>query len=79
MKLFGGNKDKIIKDEYSKNVEITELVLVQYNIANNDYQHDSRVLYAFVSDKSFDRLVIRWVVKVLIKLQKFRKLHHSVV
>ena len=30
------------------NLEITEVVLVHCNIFNNDYQQDSRVLYAFV-------------------------------
>ena len=27
------------------------------NLVNNDYQHDSRVLYSFVPDKSFGRLL----------------------
>ena len=31
--------------------EITEVVLVHYNIVNNDYQQDSRVLYTFVPNK----------------------------
>ena len=60
MKLLGSNKDKITKDENRKNVpyfEITEVALVHCNIANNDYQHDSRVLFNFVPDKSFDRLL----------------------
>ena len=29
-------------------LEITEIVLVHYNIVNNNYQQDSRVLYTFV-------------------------------
>ena len=29
-------------------LEIAELLLVHCNIVNNDYQQDSRVLYAFV-------------------------------
>ena len=33
--------------------EITEVVLVHCNIVNNDYQQDSRVLYAFVPNKPF--------------------------
>ena len=37
-------------------LEITELVLVQCSIAN-DCQHDSRVLYIFVTKKSFDSLL----------------------
>ena len=35
-------------------VEITELVLVQCNIINNDYQHDKRDLCIFAPNKSFD-------------------------
>ena len=27
------------------------------NISNNDYQHDSRVLYTFVPNKSFGQLL----------------------
>ena len=49
-------KSKITKDENGENVprlEITEVVLVHCNIANNDYQQDSRVLYTFVPKKSF--------------------------
>ena len=38
-------------------LEITELVLVHCNIVNNDYQHDSRVLYPFVSNKLFGQLL----------------------
>ena len=37
-------------------LEITEVVLVYYIIINNYYQHDSRVLYTFVSNKSFGQL-----------------------
>ena len=38
-------------------LEITEVVLVHCNIVNNDYQQDSRVLYTFVSNKSFGGLL----------------------
>ena len=34
-------------------LEITEVVLVHCNMVNNGYQQDSRVLYTFVSNKSF--------------------------
>ena len=34
-------------------LKITEVMLVNCNIANNDYQQDSRVLYAFVPNKPF--------------------------
>ena len=38
-------------------LEITEVVLVHCNIVNNDYQQDSRVLYAFVPNKPFGSLL----------------------
>ena len=47
MKLLGGTKSKVTKDENGEDVphlEITEVVLVHRNIVNNDYQHDSRIL-----------------------------------
>ena len=56
MKLFGSTKSKIISDKYVENMphlEITEVALEQFNIANNDYQQDLRVLYTFVPNKSF--------------------------
>ena len=56
MKLLGRAKSKITKDKIGENVphlESTEVVLVNYNIVNNDYQHDSRVLYTFGSNKLF--------------------------
>ena len=60
MKLLGITKNKISKDKNGENVshlEITEAVLVHCNIVNNDFQHDSRVLYTFVPDKSFGSLL----------------------
>ena len=33
-------------------LEITEVVLVDCNIVNNDYQEDSRVLCTFVPNKT---------------------------
>ena len=38
--------------------EITEVVLIHYNIANNDFQQDSRVLYTSAANKSFSQLDI---------------------
>ena len=38
-------------------LEITEVVLIYYNIVNNDYQQNSRVLYTFVPNKSFGQLL----------------------
>ena len=46
MKLLGSTKSKITKDENGENVphlEITEVVVIHYNIVNNVYQQDSRV------------------------------------
>ena len=60
MKLLGSTKNKITKDTQGENIphlEITEVVLVHCNMVNNDYQHDSRVLYTFVPNKSFGRLL----------------------
>ena len=60
MKLLGSTKTKITKDKNGENVghlEITELVLVHCNIASNYYQHDSRVLYIFIPNKSFGQLL----------------------
>ena len=56
MKLFGNTKYKITQDKNNENVphlKITEIILVYCNIVNNDYEHDSRVLYTFVPNKSF--------------------------
>ena len=56
MKLFGRTESKITKDKNGENVprlEVIELVLVHCNLVNNDYQQDSRTLYAFVPNKTF--------------------------
>ena len=56
MKLLGSNKSKISKNENGENVpylEITELVLVDCNIVNNEYQQDPRVLCTYVPNKPF--------------------------
>ena len=60
MKLLETTENKITKDKNGENVpylKITEVVLVHYNIANNDYQQESRVLYTFVPNKSFGSLL----------------------
>ena len=60
MKLLGSTTRKITKDKNGENVpylEITEVVLINYNIVNNDYQQESRVLYAFVPNKAFGQLL----------------------
>ena len=60
MKLCGSPKNKIDEDKNGENVpylEITEVVLVHCNIANNDYQQDSRVLYTIVPNKPCGSLI----------------------
>ena len=38
-------------------LEITDVILVHCNIANDDYQQDSRVSYTFVPNKPFSNLL----------------------
>ena len=60
MKLLGSTENKITKDKNGENVphlEITEVVLVHCDIANNDYQQNSRVLYTFFPNKQFGSLL----------------------
>ena len=45
------SEKKMTKDSNGENaphLEITETILVQYNIAKNDYQKDSKFLHTFV-------------------------------
>ena len=60
MKLLGSAESKITKEKKAENVprlEVVELVLVHCNLVNNDYQQDSRILYAFVPNKTFGSLL----------------------
>ena len=60
MQLLGSTENKITKDKNGENVphlEIAEAVLVHCNIVNNDYEQDSRVLYAFIPNKSLGSLL----------------------
>ena len=55
IKLLGSAKSNITKNENGENVrnlEIIEVVLVHCNIADNNYQQNSRVLYTFAPIKS---------------------------
>ena len=38
-------------------LEITEVVIVDCNTVNNSYQNDSRVLYTFIPNKLFSKLL----------------------
>ena len=60
MNLLESKENKITKNKSGENVphlEITEVVLVLCNMVNNDYQQCSRVLYRFLSNKSFGSLL----------------------
>ena len=60
MKLLRSTKSKISRDKNGENLphlQITEVVLVHCNITNNDYQQYSRVLYIYVSNRSFGQLL----------------------
>ena len=60
MKLLGSTENKITKDKNGENVphlQNTEVVLAHCNIANNDNQQDTRVLYTFVPNKPFGSLL----------------------
>ena len=60
MKLFGSTKkliDKIKNGENIPNFEVDEVVLVQRNLVDNQYQQKSEVLYTFMPNKSYAYLL----------------------
>ena len=60
MKLLGITKKVADKDKNGENLltlESVELVLVHCNLVKNDYQHASKVLFTFVSNKKFGNLL----------------------
>ena len=60
MKILGSTKSKITKDKNGENVpylQITETELIHCNVDNNSYQQNLRVLYTFVTNKSFGQLL----------------------
>ena len=60
MILLGSTRSKVTKKKDGENfahLEITEVVLVRYNIANNSYKRNSRVLYIFVPNQPFGQLL----------------------
>ena len=60
MKLLGSTKKVVDKDKNEENVpklELVEVVLVHCNLAKNDYQHTSKVLFTFVPNKKFGQLI----------------------
>ena len=60
MKLLGSTKKVADKDKNGENkpkLEIVEVVLVHCKIVKNDYQHTSKVLFTFVPNKTFGKLI----------------------
>ena len=60
IKLLGSTKKDVDSDKNSENLpklESVEVALVQCNIAKNDHQHASNVLFSFVPDKQFGKLI----------------------
>ena len=60
MKSFDSKQKLIDKTENGKNVrsfEVVEVVLVQCNLVDNQYQQKSEVLYTFMPNKSYGYLL----------------------
>ena len=60
MKLFGSTKKLIEKTKNWENVpslEVAEVVLVQCNLVDNQYQQKSQLLYTFTPNKSYAYLL----------------------
>ena len=60
MKLLRSTKKYVNKDINGENIpklESVEVFLVHCNLVKNDYQHTSKVLFAFVPDKQFEKLI----------------------
>ena len=60
MKLFGSTKkltDKTKNGENVPSLEVGEVVIVLYNLVDNQYQQKSEVLYTFIPNKSYASLL----------------------
>ena len=60
MKLLGSTDSKITGEKNGENdlhLEVVELVLIHFNIVDNRYQQNSRILYTFVPNKPFGSLL----------------------
>ena len=60
MRLLGSTKKDVDKDKDGENVpklESVEVALVHCNLVKNNYQHTSKVLFAFVPNKLFGKLI----------------------
>ena len=61
MELFGSTKYLIDKTKNGKivpNLEVVEVVLIQCNLVENQYQQKSEVLYTVTLNKSYAYLLI---------------------
>ena len=57
MKSFGSTKNLKDKTKNGENVQSFEVVLVQCNLVDNQYQQKSEVLYTFTPNKSYAYLL----------------------
>ena len=60
MRLIGSAKKDKDQDKDEKDVprlESAEVVLVHYNLVNNNYQQASKVIFTFVPNKQFGQLI----------------------
>ena len=60
MKLLGSTEKDVDKDKDEEDVpklESVEVVLLHCNLVNNSYQQASKVLFTFVPNKEFGRLI----------------------
>ena len=60
IQLFGSTKELINKTKNREKVpslEVVEVVLVQYNLVENQYQEKSEVLYTFTPNESYTYLL----------------------
>ena len=60
MKLLGSTKKDVDQDKSGEDVpklESVEVVLVHFNLVNNNYQQASKVLFNFVANKQFGQLI----------------------
>ena len=60
MKLLGSTKKDVDSDKINENVpklQSVEIVLVHCKLVKNDYEHTSKVLFSFVSNKQFEQLI----------------------
>ena len=61
MKLLGSSKKDVDKNEDGEDVpelESVEVVLGHCNLVNNSYQKASKVLFTFVPNKQYGRLIL---------------------